>query len=134
MLFNQSELLGHLPNLSATPRTNAAKPDFILASDLKRLPGPNELGSGGRISPDLHPVRALSVWRFVEACMLLLQRSRRYGGYWVSHLCYIALYVDKNKDVFDENDLEPVHKAAFGVIRSGKGRLRDVLGAPQSEI
>jgi len=134
MLFNQSELLGHMPTLAVTPRTDADKPDFILASDSKRLPGPDVIGNGGRIWSDLHPVRVLSVWRFVEACMLLLQRSRLYRSYWMSHLCYIALYVDENKDVFDDNDLKPVHKAAFDVLRSGKGHPLDILETPQSEV
>lgn len=118
-LFEKSEVLWNIPNLATAPSDATPKPDVILASDSKRLPGPDQLGRGGRFPSNLHASRIPSAWRMVEACILLLRRDRKtYGSYWMSNLCYMAEYVT-SKDVLDENDLEASCKELFTALKTG---------------
>ena len=127
MLFEKSEVLWNIPDLATVSSETTTKPDVILASDPKRLPGPDKLGRGGRFPSDLQPIRIPSAWRMVEACILLLKRDRKgYGTFWMSYLCYMAEYVN-NKDVFNEDDLEPTHKKFFKALKTGSGNPYNIL-------
>ncbi|KAF1348564.1 hypothetical protein BDV97DRAFT_187934 [Delphinella strobiligena] len=132
MLFKQSELLSEVPDLTAISTQDNPKPDIVLASDTQRLPDADLLGRGGRFPSDLYPVRALSCRRFVQTCILVLQRDHKesHSSYFMSHLCYIADYVNDN-DIFDINDLRPSHRAVFEAVKYGTGNLWDHIRPPE---
>lgn len=127
MLYKKSEMLWNIPDLAAVTSELTTRPDIILASDPKRLPGPDIIGNNGRFPLELHPIRIPSGWRIVEACTMLLRRDRKvYGPFWMTYLYYMAEYVP-DKNVLDEDDLEPTERDPFMSLKYDIGNPWDYV-------
>lgn len=97
--------------------------NVILASDTSRLPGPDVAGKGGRFPGGLHPVRVPSVYRSLQAFLLLVRRGE-YATYWMSKVVYILEYCT-DKGVFDVERLSGNERVIVEAMFAGDREKED---------
>lgn len=124
-IFKKSRLLGKLHNISVLSSESTEPPNIIASSDADRLPGPDALGRGGRFDAALPPVRIPSIYRFVQAMMLLVEKDKAtYGGLWKNWITYIMEYCTE-KSTFDIDRLPTEEMQVFQALLDGDRDAED---------
>ncbi|KAG6032241.1 hypothetical protein E4U41_007281 [Claviceps citrina] len=127
-LYAQSTTLWFLPRLPAaltTPDRGQLPPPYALASDKSLLP-PYRPGRGsGFFKSTVHPVVIVRSDVLLEAYMRFCARymSKPAGGFSISMICYMALYVDED-GYLDLKQLSEPLSSSYLAFKEGKGPVR----------